>query len=195
MPAHYYFTTAQREALKCREFCCDMSTSVPVSSILILPSYIPLPAEFVDAMRNMASAPNGAATEQGGYFLMAIAERRDVSTLLDGDYIVVPLLTLAQDQVAYPTFMATAPIMFLKLVGIPHAVMTFCMCSVRWTGHHSTVKLPSMSTYFIARRGVVEALAELLLLSTSTVVNEKRRRKMLSEQPGNQSLAFIRSYE
>ena len=84
MPAHYSFTTAQREALKCREFCFNMSTSVPVSSILILPSYTPLPAEFVDAMRNMASAPDGAATEQGEYFLMAIAERRDVSTLLDG---------------------------------------------------------------------------------------------------------------
>ena len=81
-------------------------------------------------MRNMASAPDGAATEQGEYFLMAIAERRDVSTLLDGDYVVVPLLILAQDQVADPTVMATAPIMFLKLVGTPRAVMT---------GHHSTI--------------------------------------------------------
>ena len=39
---------------------------------------------------------------------MAIAERRAVSTLQDGDYILVLLLTLAQDEVADPTFMATA---------------------------------------------------------------------------------------
>ena len=63
MPAHYSFTTAQREALKFREFCLTMSTSVPVSSTLILPSYTPLPAEFVDAMRNMASAPDGAVLQ------------------------------------------------------------------------------------------------------------------------------------
>jgi hypothetical protein len=73
-----------------------MSTSVPASSMLILPSYAPLQAEFVDAMRNMASAPDGPATEQGEYFLMALAERRAVSTLQDGDYIIVPLLTLVQ---------------------------------------------------------------------------------------------------
>jgi hypothetical protein len=72
-----------------------MSTSVPASSMLILPSYVPLQAEFVDAMRNMASAPDGPATEQGEYFLMALAERRAVSTLQDGDYIIVPLFTLA----------------------------------------------------------------------------------------------------
>ena len=159
-----------------------MSTSVPVSSILILPSYTPLPAEFVDAMRNMASAPDGTATEQGEYFLMAIAERRDVSTLLDGDYIVVPLLTLAQDQVADPTFMATAPIMFLKLVGTPHAVMTYSLCAAFYGpvtiapfALGDRVKLPSMSTYFIARRGVVEALSELLLLSTSSVSQSSKR--------------------
>ena len=91
---------------------------------------------------------------------MAIAERRDVSTLLDGDYIVVPLLILAQDQVADPTFMATAPIIFLKLVGTPHAVMTYFLCAAFYgpvtiapLALGDWVKLPSMSTYFTARRG------------------------------------------
>ena len=86
--------------------------------MLILPSYTPLQSEFVDAMRNTwASAPDGPATEQGEYFLMAIAERRAVSTLHDGDYILVPLLTLAQDEVADPTFMAsTTPCRAMKYV-------------------------------------------------------------------------------
>lgn len=57
-----------------------MSTSVPVSSMLILPSYTPLQSEFVDAMRNMASAPDGPATEQGEYFLMAIADHKSMGT-------------------------------------------------------------------------------------------------------------------
>jgi hypothetical protein len=84
--------------------------------MLILPSYTPLQSEFVDAMRNMADGP---ATEHGEYFLMALAERRDVNTLLYGDYILVLLLTL--DRIKSLT--ATAPIMFLKLIGKPHAVM------------------------------------------------------------------------
>ena len=37
------------------------------------------------------------------------------------------------------------------------------------------VKLPSMSTYFIARQGVVEALAELMLLSTSSGSQSSKR--------------------
>ena len=64
-------------------------------------------------MRNMAAAPDDPITEQGEYFLTALAERRAVSTLQDGDYILVPLLSLEQGAVANSTFMATAPIMFL----------------------------------------------------------------------------------
>ena len=106
-----------------------MSTSVPASSILILPAYNLLQSEFVAAMRNMAAAPDGPVTEQGEYFLTALAERRAVSTLEDGDYILVPLLSLEQGAVADSTVMATAPIMFLKLVGTPHAVMTYSVCA------------------------------------------------------------------
>ena len=160
-----------------------MSTSVPVSSMLILPSYTPLQSEFVDAMRNTwASAPDGPATEQGEYFLMAIAERRAVSTLHDGDYILVPLLTLAQDEVADPTFMATVPIMFLKLVETPHAVMIYSVCAafygpvtIAQFSLGDRVKLPSISTYFIARQGVVDAINVGSATSSCANVNSGTR--------------------
>jgi hypothetical protein len=147
----------------------------------------------------MASAPDGPATEQGEYFLMALAERRAVSTLQDGDYIIVPLLTLGQGEVANPTFMATAPIMFLKLVGTPHAVMTYSVCAAFYGpvtiapfALGDRVKLPSITTYFIARQGVVESLAELLLLSTSSVTQSSKRPCVrllgeLGEQPDSTS--------
>ena len=70
-------------------------------------------------MRNMTSAPDGPATEQGECFVMALAERRDVNTLHDGDYILVPLLTLAQDQVADSTFMVTPLLCFSNWLGRP----------------------------------------------------------------------------
>jgi hypothetical protein len=159
-----------------------MSTSVPPSSMLVLPSYTPLQAEFVDAMRNMAAAPVGTVTEQGEYFLTALAERRAVSALQDGDYILVPLVALAEGEVANPTFMATAPIVFLKLVGTPHAVMTYSVCAAFYGpvtiapfALGDRVKLPSVTTYYVARQGVVEALAELMLLSTSSVTQSSKR--------------------
>ena len=60
--------------------------------------------------------------------------------------------------------------MFLKLVGTPHAVMTYSVCAAFYGpvtiapfALGDQVELPSISTYFIARQGVVEALAELIL--------------------------------
>ena len=73
----------------------------------------------------------------------------------------MPLVTLAEDQTADATFMASAPIMFLKLVGVPHAVMTYAICAAFYGpvtiapfAVGDRVKLPSISSYFVARHGV-----------------------------------------
>ena len=71
--------------------------------------------------------------------------------------------------------------MFLKLVGTPHVVMTYSVCAAFYGpvtiapfALGDQVELPSISTYFIARQGVVEALAELMLESTSSVSQSSR---------------------
>ena len=170
-----------------------MSAPVPPSSILVLPAYEQLQAEYVSSMRNMAEAAAGPATEQGEYFLMAIAEQKEMAVLVDGDFIVVPLVTMAVDQIADAHFMASAPIMFLKLIGVPHAVMTYATCAAFYGpvtiapfAVGDRVKLPSIHSYFVARSGVVEALADLMLLSTSTSQSSKRPCVRLLGELGDQ---------
>ena len=165
-----------------------MSASVPPSSILVLPVYHQLQAEYIDATRKMSEAAAGPATEQGEYFLMAIAEQKDFATLVDGDFILVPLVTLEIDQVANAHFMASAPIMFLKLVGVPHAVMTYAVCAAFYGpvtiapfAVGDRVKLPTLTSYYVARPGVVEALAELMLLSPSTQSSKRQCVRLLGE--------------
>ena len=61
----YNLRIIQIKVCRYREFLREfltMSTTVPVSWMLIMPAYTLLQSEFVDAVRNMASAPDGPLT-------------------------------------------------------------------------------------------------------------------------------------
>jgi hypothetical protein len=100
--------------------------------------------------------------------LSQIAVRKDVTTVLADDIIMIPLVGPTDSQTDAGTFMVTAPIMFVRLVGVPQPIMMYGTCA----GFYGPVsifpfmigeslKLPSLGNYFTARPGVVEALTQL----------------------------------
>ena len=157
-----------------------MSTVSP-SSMLVMPVYTLLQPTFSETMQGMAETMEVPTTEIGEYFLMAIAERKASSEILEADFIVVPLVALDSDQTADATFLATAPIMFLKVVGVPQTFMTYGVCAAYYGPVAAApyaigdrLKLPTTGHYLIARPGVVETLGELLHASMGSSQPPKR---------------------
>ena len=87
--------------------------------MLVMSVYTLLQSTFSETMRRLVETLDVPITEAGEHFLMAIAERKASSEIQDADYSVVPLVALDGDRMADSTFLATAPLMFLKVVGVP----------------------------------------------------------------------------
>ena len=65
-----------------------------MSSFSVLLTYALLDSELCETMQKMALAPSVATTENGEYFLMAIAEKKSFGDVRESDYIVVPIINL-----------------------------------------------------------------------------------------------------
>ena len=141
-----------------------------------MPTYELLSEVAVAALLHLAAAPLEAVSEEGEYVLSQIAEIKDATNVVSDDIVMVPLALAADDSVDAGTCLALAPIMFVRLLGVPQQFMTYGIC----TGFYGPVshfpfsfgdrlKFPSLlGHFFVARPGVVAALSELIPHPLST---------------------------
>jgi hypothetical protein len=162
-----------------------------IPTILVMPTFDLLPEDILAALRLLAAAPVEVVNEEGEYVLSQIAEEKDATNLLSEDIVMIPLAIAAEALVDAGTYLAASPIMFVRLVGVPHHIMTYGTC-VGFYGPVSVfpftigdrIKFPSMvGHYFVARPGVVEALLELMPHPHST--SEPLSKRVCARPLGN----------
>ena len=128
-----------------------------------------LPEETLAALLFLAAAPVEVVNEEGDYFLSQITLKIDATNTLSEEIVMVPLTLAVDVQIDAGTFLAAAPIMFVRLVGLPQHIVTYETCagfygpvSILTFTIGDRLKFPSLGHYSTARPGVVEALLELM---------------------------------
>ena len=130
-----------------------------------IPTHQLLPQLSVNALVAMAQCGSVSSDEAGEYFAMAIALKVPAAQVPNGSLIIIPLVPPLRGSEADMSYLASVPLMFLKLDGLPQPISTYGQCFALSEGaddfdipNGSLFKFPSLSHYVLARPPVVARL-------------------------------------
>ena len=140
--------------------------------VFAVPTFQTISEASTVAMQKAAVISPAPTEELGEYFAYAVAEQKAVADMRTGEVVIVPLSAPPEGGLADFTFLATAPLMYIKVTGTPQALMTYGVCWVYSAGVENpsvdigtNVKLQSLPRYVVAREGAVESIREIHQLS------------------------------
>jgi hypothetical protein len=130
-----------------------------------IPNHQLLPQLSVNALIAMAQCGSTSSDEAGEYFAMAIAVKVQAAQVPNGSLVIVPLAPPTRGSEADMSYLASVPIMFLKLDGLPQPISTYGQCFALSEGADdfdiptgSLFKFPSLSHYVLARPSIAAKL-------------------------------------
>ena len=94
-----------------------------------VPVYELAPPSNLKAVEHASSLEDTCTDDAGEYYSMAMAESVAAGQVPDGAVIVLPLSEPTEDQRLDFTFLASSPLVFLRVYSKPQPRMTYCRVS------------------------------------------------------------------
>ena len=145
-----------------------------------IPTHELLPQLSLNALIAMAQCGSTSSDEAGEFFAMAIAVKVLAAQVPVGSLVIIPLAPPPVGSEANMTYLATVPLMFLQLDGLPQPISTYGQCFALSEGAGdfdiptgSLFKFPSLSHYVIARPSVAARLHLLPVETTSSSTSDR----------------------
>ena len=133
-----------------------------------VPVYELAPASILRAVENASSLEGTCSDDAGEFYSMAMAESVAAGLVPDGAVIVLPLAEPLDDQHLDFTFLASSPLVFLRVFSKPQPRMTYCQVAGytegardRPLGLLAKVRFPSVANYLVAKRDLLEAIQDV----------------------------------
>ena len=132
-----------------------------------VPVYELAPASILRAVENASSLEDACSDDAGEFYSMAMAESVAAGLVPDGAVIVLPLSEPMDDQRLDFSFLASSPLVFLRVFSKPQPRMTYCQVAGYTAGARDRplsllekVKFPSVSNYLVAKRDLLDAIRD-----------------------------------
>ena len=118
-------------------------------------------------MENASSLEDACSDDAGEFYSMAMAESVAAGLVPDGAVIVLPLSEPMDDQRLDFSFLASSPLVFLRVFSKPQPRMTYCQVAGYTAGARDRplsllgkVKFLSASNYLVAKRDLLDAIRD-----------------------------------
>lgn len=132
-----------------------------------MPVYELAPAQILRAVEHASSLEDACTDDAGEFYSMAMAESVAAASVPEGAVIALPLSEPAEEQRIDSTFLASSPLIFLRIHSKPQPRMTYCHVAGYSMGTTDRpfamlekVKFPSAINYLVAKRDLLEAIQE-----------------------------------
>jgi hypothetical protein len=145
-----------------------MSTVMLNTGVVHLPVFQLLRDDFVLALNGAACATSASTDDIGDYFNMALASKVPIAQVADNATVLVPLFNIEDGAIANASILATGPMLYARLQGLPQPRMVFAQCVAYSSGVESQpfpigtrIKFPPPTHLWVARQFLVDTISTL----------------------------------